>query len=213
MRELLESILNKQYEKANSLFEERVANISTQKLHEVKKIVAAKISEEAESFESALDEDVEVSRELDEQQVNTAGKSDSPVTTVTKNNAGKSPEDSLIDRNTQALKKQQARGQIPPGNTNYNSDYKLEEAEELDEARIKIIKARVRGGKVQRRKKISNVEGYTLRGGKMKRMTPMERRRRKLGQKRGKLKRRAKLRMALMKRKRSMRKRTSIGLR
>ena len=37
--------------------------------------------------------------------------------------------------------------------------------EDLDEARIKIVKARVRGGKVQRRKKVSNVAGYTFRGG------------------------------------------------
>jgi hypothetical protein len=84
--------------------------------------------------------------------------------------------------------------------------------EELDEARIKIVKARVRGGKVQRRKKVSNVAGYTFRGGQLKRMSPMERRRRKLGQRRGKIKRRAKLQRSLMKRKRSLRKRQSIGL-
>jgi hypothetical protein len=83
---------------------------------------------------------------------------------------------------------------------------------ELDEARIKIVKARVRGGKIQRRKKVSNVAGYTLRGGQLKRMSPMERRKRKLGQRRGKIKRRAKLQRSLVKRKRSLRKRQSIGL-
>lgn len=83
---------------------------------------------------------------------------------------------------------------------------------EINEARIKIIKARVRGGKVQRRKKVSNVAGYTFRGGQLKRISPMERRRRKLGQRRGKIKRRAKLQRTLVKRKRSLRKRQSIGL-
>jgi len=93
-----------------------------------------------------------------------------------------------------------------------------EETEQLDEGnvirqgRTKIVKARVRGGKVQRRKRISAVKGYTIRGGKLKRMSAQERIRRKRGQKRGKVKRRAKMARALMKRKRSMRKRASLGL-
>lgn len=88
----------------------------------------------------------------------------------------------------------------------------VEESEDLDEARIAIVKARVRGGKIQRRKKVSNVAGYTLRGGQLKRMSVTERRNRRLGQRRGKIKRRAKLNRALMKRARSLRKRASIGL-
>jgi hypothetical protein len=87
------------------------------------------------------------------------------------------------------------------------------EEEELDEARFKIVKARIRGGKIQRRRKVSNVPGMTFRGGQLKRMSPTERRRRKMGQRRGKIKRKAKLSRALMKRKRSMMKRRSIGLR
>ena len=93
-----------------------------------------------------------------------------------------------------------------------------EETEQLDEGnvirqgRTKIVKARVRGGKVQRRKRISAVKGYTIRGGKLKRMSAQERIRRKRGQKRGKVKRRAKMARALLKRKRSMRKRASLGL-
>lgn len=89
---------------------------------------------------------------------------------------------------------------------------KMHVAVELDEARIKIIKARVRGGKVQRRKKVSNVKGYTLRGGKLTRMSNRERMKRKLSQRKGKLKRKAKMARALMKRKRSLRKRASLGL-
>ncbi len=84
--------------------------------------------------------------------------------------------------------------------------------EEISEARIKIVKARIRGGKIQRRKKVSNVAGYTFRGGQLKRMSPMERRRRKLGQRKGKIKRKAKLQRSLIKRKRSLMRRKSIGL-
>lgn len=89
----------------------------------------------------------------------------------------------------------------------------IEESDEnLMEARIRIIKARIRGGKIQRRKRVSNVAGMTIRGGKLTRMSPSERRRRKLGAKRAKLKRRSKKAIILMKRRRSLRKRQSLGL-
>lgn len=87
-----------------------------------------------------------------------------------------------------------------------------EDKEKIDEARVKIVKARIRGGKIQRRKKVSNVPGMTLRGGQLKRMSAAERRRRKLGARKGKMKRRAKLSRSLMKRKRSMQRRKSLGL-
>lgn len=93
-----------------------------------------------------------------------------------------------------------------------------EELENLDESsvtkmgRLKLIKARIRGGKVQRRVKKSAVSGMTLRGGKLVRMSPAERRKRKLGARRAKIKRRAKLARALMKRKRSLMKRKAMGL-
>ena len=79
-------------------------------------------------------------------------------------------------------------------------------------ARIKIVKVRIRNGKVQRRKKVSNVSGYTLRGGSLKRMTPTERRNRRMGQRRGKIKRRAERVQIRMKFKRALRKRKSMGL-
>ena len=50
-------------------------------------------------------------------------------------------------------------------------------------ARVKIVKLRIRNGQVQRRKKVSNVPGFTLRQGKMTRMSPTERRNRKMGAK------------------------------
>jgi len=89
---------------------------------------------------------------------------------------------------------------------------KFEPLKVVSEARVRIIKARIRNGKVQRRKKVSNVEGFTLRSGKLTRMSPAERRRRKLGAKRGKIKRKAKMTRILMKRQRSLRRRKSMGL-
>jgi len=88
----------------------------------------------------------------------------------------------------------------------------LEEEEDLQEASFKIVKARVRGGKIQRRKKVSTRPGYTFRGGKLVRMSPAERRRRKMGARRGKIKRRSKMNRANMKRARSNRKRNALGL-
>lgn len=78
--------------------------------------------------------------------------------------------------------------------------------------RKKLIKARVRGGKVQRRKVVSGVKGYTIRGGKLTRMSSAERLRRRIAQRKAKVKRRAKLARALIKRKRSLRRRQSLGL-
>lgn len=89
---------------------------------------------------------------------------------------------------------------------------KFEPLKVVSEARVRIIKARIRNGKVQRRKKVSNVAGFTLRSGKLTRMSPAERRRRKLGAKRGKMKRRAKMTRTLMKIQRSLRRRKSMGL-
>lgn len=77
--------------------------------------------------------------------------------------------------------------------------------------RIKIVKFRIRNGKIQRRKKVSAVKGFTLRGGKMTRMSPTERRRRRMGAKRAKIKRRASKVRSIMKRKRSILKRKRMG--
>jgi len=98
--------------------------------------------------------------------------------------------------------------------------------EQLDEAssafktrkigRMKLIPIRFRtvGGKIvaQRRVKRSAVKGFTLRGGKLVRMSASERMRRKRGQRRGALKRRSKMARARMKRMRTMRRRQALGL-
>ena len=78
--------------------------------------------------------------------------------------------------------------------------------------RKKIVRARVRGGKVQRRKVVSAVKGYTMRGGKLVRMPSSERLKRKIAQRKAKIKRKAKLARAMIKRKRSLRKRKALGL-
>lgn len=79
--------------------------------------------------------------------------------------------------------------------------------------RIKLVRLRVRGGKVQKRKKLSSAPGYTIRGGRLVRMSPLERRRRKMGARRAKFKIRAKKSQILRKRRISLRRRKAIGLR
>jgi len=92
------------------------------------------------------------------------------------------------------------------------------EFEEVNEAnvqrmgRTKLIRVRFRGGKLQRRVKKSAVPGFTIRGGKLTRMSPVERRKRKLAARRSKFKRRSKLRQALRKRQMTLRKRKAMGL-
>ena len=81
---------------------------------------------------------------------------------------------------------------------------------ELAEANFRIVKARIRGGKVQRRRKVSTRPGYTIRGGKLVRMSSQERQKRKMAARRSKAKRKAKLSRALQKRKMSMRRRRSF---
>lgn len=81
----------------------------------------------------------------------------------------------------------------------------------IEGPRIKILKVRIRNGKVQRRKRVSGVKGYTIRGGRLQRISTQERMNRRRGARRGKIKRRAKLARALMKRARSMRKLKSLG--
>jgi hypothetical protein len=94
----------------------------------------------------------------------------------------------------------------------------VEIVDELDEGNIqkmgrtKLIRVRFRKGKIQRRVKKSAVPGFTIRGGKLTRMMPQERRHRKMAARRSKFKRRSKLRQSLRKRQISLRKRKAMGL-
>jgi hypothetical protein len=90
--------------------------------------------------------------------------------------------------------------------------FDLDEGNIQKMGRMKLVRVRIRKGKVQRRKKVSAVSGFTMRGGRMIRMSPMERRHRKMAARRSKFKRRAKLGQALRKRKMSLRRRSSMGL-
>lgn len=78
--------------------------------------------------------------------------------------------------------------------------------------RLKLTKLRIRKGKIQRRKKASAVKGYTIRSGKLTRMSPLEKRHRKMAAIRTKSKRRGKIKQMLRKRNISLRKRGAMGL-
>ena len=90
---------------------------------------------------------------------------------------------------------------------------KLSEVNVQKLGRTKIVRVRIRAGKVQRRKKSSTVPGYTIRGGKLVRMSAQERRHRKMGARRAKFKIRSKKNQILRKRKMSLRKLKAMGVR
>jgi hypothetical protein len=93
------------------------------------------------------------------------------------------------------------------------ADYMEGDKEEtLEESRVNIVNLRVRGGKIQRRQKVSGVPGMTFRGGKLERMSAAERRRRKLGAMKAARKSKAKKSQTLRKRKISLMKRQRLGL-
>jgi len=95
----------------------------------------------------------------------------------------------------------------------YDPDLFLPEANVMKMGRTKLVRLRVRKGKIQRRKKFSNVKGYTIRGGRVVRMSPLERLHRKRGARRAKIKIKTKHNQILRKRNISLRKRRAVGLR
>lgn len=78
--------------------------------------------------------------------------------------------------------------------------------------RIKRVRVRIRGGKVQRNIRVSNVKGYRMNHGKLVRMSASEKLHRRRGARRAKIKLRSKRARIAMKRARSMRRRHSLGL-
>ena len=95
----------------------------------------------------------------------------------------------------------------------YDPDLFLPEANIMRMGRTKLIRLRIRKGKVQRRKKFSAVKGYTIRGGRMVRMSSLERLHRKRGARRAKIKIKTKRNQILRKRRMSLRKRRAMGIR
>jgi hypothetical protein len=78
--------------------------------------------------------------------------------------------------------------------------------------RVRIINARVRGGKLQRRKYVSNVKNYRLdRNRHLVRITTTERLHRKLGALKAKRKRRAEMARSIRRRKMSLTRKHSFG--
>lgn len=217
MKNLIESIVDKDFDTAKEMFEESIDIIVGEKLVEMKKMIMAKEQRQAwtgmpgsrqeKLYRGVIEEDdleeMDLSKEKpDYKSIEDKRSKGLPffMSNVNKNsfpNSLGAPK----PKSTQTV------------NTTGKGDLQKEETEELDEARVNIVKARILGGKIQRRKKVSNVPGMTIRGGKLTRMSPAERRRRKLGQRKGKIKRRAKMARALMKRKRSIQRRKSLGLR
>jgi hypothetical protein len=209
MKNIVESIFEKNFDTANQIAEEKIAEIFEQKLVEMKKMMMAK--EQRQAFDGMPGSRQEkLYRNLTEKDLEEMDLSREP-----------SAVKDIEDRRTSVVQNQNKTSL--PGTQNTNDEGKgdlkttviqknMNEEEELDEARIKIVKARIRGGKIQRRKKVSNVPGMTFRGGKLTRMSPAERRRRKMGQRRGKMKRKAKMTRTLMKRRRSLQKRRTLGL-
>ena len=191
MEKLIESIINKDYDSANRHLEEGFKLILEKKMYEMKKMCAAKMSEQNTS--DVLEED-----EIEEGLLKVARDKLKLLTPTAKANMKKPVMRNISGRPMQKLK-------IEPK--------KLEEdaEEQIDEARVNIVKVRIRGGKVQRRKKVSNVPGMTFRGGSLVRMSPAERRKRKLGAKRAALKTRTKKSQILRKRKMSLMKRQRLG--
>ena len=83
--------------------------------------------------------------------------------------------------------------------------------EQLDEARLVKVN-RVRAGVIQRRKAVSATPGYKVLDGKLVRMSSQEKMHRRIAQRKAARKRAPKLALALRKRQKSLRKRTSAGL-
>jgi hypothetical protein len=208
MMNLIQLIREQRFTEAEKQIDNAIPLIMEKKLFEMKKAIAAKMSEQmgikSASKKVRLDimedeiEEMDLSKEKPDDIEDK--RTERAVNSSIKTNLGGEQE---VASGKSDLPKKQTVNDTEKGD--------LKE-EELDEARISIVRARVRGGKIQRRKKVSNVPGMTLRGGTLKRMSAAERRRRKMGARKGKAKRRAKLSRSLMKRKRSLQKRKSLGL-
>lgn len=83
--------------------------------------------------------------------------------------------------------------------------------EQLDEA--KFIKVnRIRNGVIQRRHIVSVTPGYKIIGGKLVRMSAQEKMHRRISQRKAARKRAPKMAMILRKRTKSIKKRTSAGI-
>lgn len=193
---LVDSIVNRNFVEADFIISETVELIMARKLEEAKKMTAAKMSEQQGHVMNRTSSEL---RRLG---------------IVEEDNELEESDDMGPVRARERVKnyKHKTSGKEISSTKHPGEEWELVKEETLDEARIKLVKARIRGGKIQRRKKVSNVPGMTIRGGKLQRMSPAERRRRKMGARKAVRKRAPKMSRALMKRKRSLMKRRALGI-
>jgi hypothetical protein len=92
------------------------------------------------------------------------------------------------------------------------SEFSIDESNVYKMGREKSIRLRIRKGKVQRRVVKSTTPGYIERGGRLTRMSPQERRHRKMGQRTAKFKRRHALQQTIRKRKVALKRRKALGV-
>jgi len=206
---LVEAIDSKNFESANDLLAEKFHSIMERKMFEVKKMVAAEMCGQGSGFARTKNEKL-VDQDVLEEEPSTGEESSmarSELASITKN--AKS-----IMAKVKGNKELEAwtQSKITKAADYMTSVSDYMDSEKLDEARVAIIKARIRGGKVQRRKRVSNVPGFTLRGGKLTRMSASERRRRKLGARVAARKTKQKQSQSLRKRKLSLMKRSRLGI-
>lgn len=205
MSKLVEKILNKNYETANEVLSEQFRTILERKMYEMKKMTAAKLSE--------MSHDERMRRlKMDVLEQNEPGEESS----MARSELSAIAKDvktimSKIKGNKELEAWTQSKITKSADYMNAVADY-MENEGQIDEARINLVKARIRGGVVQRRRKVSNVPGMTIRGGQLKRMSAAERRRRKLGAKKAQLKTRSKQVQIQRNRKLSLMKRKRLGL-
>ena len=88
----------------------------------------------------------------------------------------------------------------------------LEEGNIVKTGRVQLIRRRIRKGKLQRNIRKSAIKGWTLRGKKLVRIPASKRIRMKIVAKRSARKRKGKLQNILRKRRMSLRKRKSMGI-
>jgi hypothetical protein len=195
MSKLVEEIINKNYESANEAISEQIHMILERKMCEMKKMTAAKMSaKELEEGDEPGDESSMARSEL------------SAIAKDVKTIMSK------IKGNKELEAWAQSKITKSADYMNAVADYMQGEGSLDEQARTSIVRARIRGGAVQRRKKISNVPGMVIRGGKLQRMSAAERRRRKLGAMRAKLKTRSKQVQIQRNRKLSLMKRKRLGI-
>jgi hypothetical protein len=209
MKQLVEKITSRDFDQAGNLLSEELKTILERKMFEMKKMVAARMEQNSHDVRmKRLRMDVLEEEDDDESSGEESSMARSELKAIAKDAKTIM---SKIKGNKELEAWTQSKITKSADYMNAVADY-MEGDDKLDEARIAIIKARIRGGKIQRRKKVSLVPGMTLRGGKLTRMSPAERRARKMGARKGARKSRQKQSQSLRKRRLSLMKRKRLGI-